>query len=348
MQFKSILKVEIKIKNVIHCNTEKFKSVIPCNTCITSRRQKMNIISVDAGKFATKAVSSKEKTTMFRTKSTQITKNMDIEAVGNSNKIKFGDKSFIVGDQGEDIDYTLEKNTLLHKMAIYLAAYRLGCTGQVNAAIGCPTNIYVSRENRREFQENIKIAPEHMSIDGEKVKINFERVLIMPESSGVVYSNEKLFRGNRVAVIDIGGRNMNFGIYDNLMPQPSSMMTTNQGSMEIEAKVKRVFEAEYKRALVEKDIEEILKQGGMKYQGNIESKSKELLKEIYNSYVEGIVSRIKKEFQLDMLDVVVTGGTSLLVKDAIAKQIPHVQVVDNTQWSNAYGFLKIAKVKFNG
>ncbi len=72
------------------------------------------IISVDAGKFATKAVSDNGGRTHFRTKSTLITKTLDIEAAGNSNKVTFGEKTFIVGDQGEEIDYSLEKNTLLH------------------------------------------------------------------------------------------------------------------------------------------------------------------------------------------------------------------------------------------
>lgn len=306
------------------------------------------IISVDAGKFATKAVSDKGGRTSFRTKSTQITKTLDIEAAGNSNKVTFGDKTFIIGDQGEEIDYSLEKNTLLHKMAIYLAAHRLEVSGEVNAVIGCPTNIYVSKLNRKEFQENIKAAPGAIMIDGKEVQINFNRVLIMPESSGVVYIHEELFKEKRVAVIDLGGRNMNFGIYDNLMPQPSSMMTTNQGSMDIQAKVKRAMEAEYKKALSTKDVEEILKQGGLKYQGSIEPKSQLILEEIYNDYVSDVVNGIKKEFPLDMLDVVVTGGTSLLVDSIIPKYIPHVQVVDDTQWTNAKGFLKVAKAKFNG
>lgn len=89
-------------------------------------------------------------------------------------------------------------------------------------------------------------------------------------------------------------------------------------------------------------------QGGMKYQGKLDPKSIVVLEEIYNEYVESIVTDIKKEFPLDLLDVVVTGGTSILVGGIILKYIPHVQVVADTQWTNANRFLKIAKVKFNG
>ena len=306
----------------------------------------MKILSVDAGKYATKAVSEEGKRTIFRTKSTTLNNNFDIEAVGNSNKVIYEDKVLIIGDQGEDIDYSLEKNTLLHKIAIYTAANRLGLKGNLAAVIGCPTNIYLSKENRKDFQENIKDTPKKLVIDGKLQNIVFERVLIMPESSGVVYTNPALFKGKRVGVIDLGGRNMNFGIYDNLVPQPSSMMTTNQGSMDIEARVKRKFEALYKRALSTRDIEVILEQGGIKYQGKIQPESQKVLKEIYSKYMYDVVSGIKKEAPIDMMDTVTTGGTSELVKDVIKEYIPHVQFVANTQFTNADGFLEVAKRKF--
>lgn len=306
------------------------------------------IIAVDAGKFATKAASADNKKSIFRTKSTLLSKTLDIEAAGDSNKITFGDKSYIIGDQGENIDYSLEKNTLLHKMAIYISAYRLGCKGPNHAAIGCPTNIYVSKENRQEFKENIKKKPSQIIIDGKEQDISFDRVLIMPESSGVVYIHPEKFKGRRVAVIDLGGRNMNFGIYDNMVPQPSSMFTTNQGSMDIEARIKRKFEAIYKNPFSTRDIEQIMEKGGMIHQGKLDPKSMLELEEIYQEYVEDVIKSIKQGFSLDRLDVVATGGTSILVDGIIPKYIPHVQVVPDTQWTNVNGFLKIAKVKFNG
>ena len=306
----------------------------------------MKIIAVDAGKHATKAVATSGEKTLFRTKSTHLTTSLDIEAAGNSHKVIYEEDTFIIGDQGEYVDYSLEKNTLLHKMAIYTAAYRLGCKGDIAAVIGCPTNIYLSKDNRKEFQDNIKQTPKKFVVDGKLQNIKFSRVLIMPESSGVVYTNKELFIGKRVGVIDLGGRNMNFGIYDNLMPQPSSMMTTNQGSMHIEAMVKRKFEAMYKRGLSPRDIEDIIENGGMKYQGKVAPESQKALSEIYMSYVDEVVSNLKKEFPIDLIDIVATGGTSLLVENAIKQIVPHAQMVNDTQWTNVKGFLEIGKVKF--
>ncbi|MEG2546805.1 MAG: ParM/StbA family protein [Niameybacter sp.] len=306
----------------------------------------MKVIAIDAGKYATKALTANKDKTLFRTKSTQLTSSLDIEATGNSNKVIYEEDTYIIGDQGEQVDYSLEKNTLLHKLAIYTAAYRLGCQGETATVVGCPTNIYLSKENRKAFQENIKQQPKKFVVDGKYQNINFARVLIMPESSGVVYTNKELFTDKRVAVIDLGGRNMNFGIYDNLMPQPSSMMTTNQGSMHIEAMIKRKFEALYKRGLTSRDIEDIISNGGIKYQGKVEPESQTALSEIYSTYVEEVIADLKKEFPLDLMDIVVTGGTSLLVKEALKELVPHAQTVQETQWTNVAGFLEIGKVKF--
>lgn len=306
----------------------------------------MKVIAIDAGKYATKALTANKDKTLFRTKSTQLTSSLDIEATGNSNKVIYEEDTYIIGDQGEQVDYSLEKNTLLHKLAIYTAAYRLGCQGETATVVGCPTNIYLSKENRKAFQENIKQQPKKFVVDGKYQNINFARVLIMPESSGVVYTNKELFTDKRVAVIDLGGRNMNFGIYDNLMPQPSSMMTTNQGSMHIEAMIKRKFEAFYKRGLTSRDIEGIISNGGIKYQGKVEPESQTALSEIYSTYVEEVIADLKKEFPLDLMDIVVTGGTSLLVKEALKELVPHAQTVQETQWTNVAGFLEIGKVKF--
>ncbi|MDA3732055.1 ParM/StbA family protein [Niameybacter massiliensis] len=306
----------------------------------------MKIIAVDAGKYATKALAASGDKVLFRTKSTQLTASLDIEATGNSNKVIYEDDTYIIGEQGEQIDYGLEKNTLLHKMAIYTAAYRLGCKGEIAAVIGCPTNIYLSKENRKAFQDNIKQKPKKFVVDGKLQNIDFKRVLIMPESSGVVYTNKELFIGKRVGVIDLGGRNMNFGIYDNLVPQPNSMMTTNQGSMHIEAMIKREFEARYRRGLAPRDIENIILNGGIKYQGKFEPESKKALSKIYKAYVEEVIADLKKEFPLDLMDIVVTGGTSILVKEALQEVVPHAQTVEETQWTNVAGFLEIGKVKF--
>lgn len=306
----------------------------------------MKVIAVDAGKYATKAVAVDGKETIFRTKSTTLTKSLDIDAAGNSNKVIWNDELYIIGDQGEAQDYSLEKNTLLHKMAIYTSAYRLGCKGEIAAVVGCPTNIYMSKENRREFNESIRQAPKKLVIDGKTQNINFTSVLIMPESSGVVYTNTKIFKDKRVGVIDLGGRNMNFCVYDNLVPQISTMVTTNQGSMEIEGMIKRKFEAMYKRALSPRDIEDIMGNNGMKFQGHILVESQKALIDIYKEYIDDITSGLKKEFNIDMIDIVVTGGTSLLVEEAIKQFIPHAQTVENTQWTNVKGFLEMGKVKF--
>jgi plasmid segregation protein ParM len=308
----------------------------------------MRLIAIDAGKFATKAVALEGSSLYFRTKSTKVRENLDIDTSGNSYKVQLDKGTYIIGDQGEESDHSLEKNSLLHKLAIYTAIGQLGYDGVVNIVIGCPASLYMSKDNRRQYKDYIKDTPDIFKLNDKTLDIMIDEALVMPESSGVVYTNVGLFNNNRVAVIDIGGRNMNFTIYDNLIPEINSMMTTNQGSMEIETMVKKKFETLYKTALSARDIQQIINQGGLKYRGELQIESVKALKEIMQEYSEKIVSTIEKDFSLNTLEVVITGGTGSLIKDEILKQIPHAILAPESQWTNVKGFLNIAKVRFNG
>lgn len=176
--------------------------------------------------------------------------------------------------------------------------------------------------------------------------MNIEKITVLPEGAGIIYANDR-FKDTRVEVIDLGGRNMNFTIYNNRLPEISSMFTENYGSMEIEILIKQQFDTLYKCSLEDKDVRAILEQRGIKYKGVLEGEKQ--VKEILEEYVDKILARIRKaNFNLDTMEVVFSGGTSLLVKDEIKERITHAQIIDNAQWSNVEEFYKLARSKFDG
>jgi plasmid segregation protein ParM len=231
-------------------------------------------------------------------------------------------------------------------MAIYTAVAKLGGREDVRLAIGCPVNIFKSREHREAYAAYIKDKPLEFKIDDMRIKLNFEKVLLLPEGLGGVYRyHRKIFRGRSVAVVDLGCRNMNFTIYNDLKPQVSSMLSTNNGSMEIETMVKKAFETKYRIALENEDVSRIIQQGGLKHNGQLEGEV--LLKGIFEEFVENSLSMIKKfNFNLGTMEVVFTGGTSLLVAEQLLKHVPHGVISENAQWNNVEGFYKIARGKF--
>lgn len=70
-----------------------------------------------------------------------------------------------------------------------------------------------------------------------------------------------------------------------------------------------------------------------------------LVNEEKHSLAVQIISEIKRKFRdaADLECVFFVGGGSLLLKDQLANLYPHAQVVDDPQFANARGMLKIAK-----
>ena len=311
------------------------------------------LISVDPGKYATKAVSLNTNNaiekTYFRTKVFKLDNNLGIEAQGRSFNVTLDGEDYIIGDQGEEVDYTVDKANIYHKLATYTAtAQLLEGHKAVKLVIGCPTSIYRNKGLREEYRDyirnngNVKI-----TVNNKAYSFLVENVLMLPEGSGIVYTKPELFKDKRVAVIDLGGLNMNFTIYDNLIPQPSSMFTLNHGYAEIETRLTNELNSVYGTSLTSNDIQNIIKQGGVKLRGTVDPKSSHIIDSIINQYMVKLIQETRKNnFNLDMMDVVFVGGTSLLIHDKILHYLPHATIMDNALWANVEGFYKVGAIKY--
>jgi plasmid segregation protein ParM len=314
---------------------------------------KSKLISVDPGKYATKAVALNRNNQIekvyFRTKIFRLNNNIELEAQGKSFNVNLEGENYIIGDQGEEIDYTVDKANINHKLATYTAATQLleDCKA-IKLVIGCPTSIYRNKNLRDEYKNYIwNNGRVRVVVNDKSYSFLIENVLVLPEGSGIVYTKPELFKDKRVAVIDLGGLNMNFTIYDNLVPQPSSMFTINHGYAEIETKLTNELNSMYGTSFTSNDIQNIVRQGGVKVRGAIDPKSSHVIDSIIEQYMVKLVQETRKNnVNLDMMDVVFVGGTSLLIHDKILHHLPHATIMNNALWANVEGFYKIGAIKY--
>ena len=311
------------------------------------------LISVDPGKYATKAIALNKNNSMenvhFRTKSFRLNNNIGLEAQGKSFNVTLNGEDYIIGDQGEEVDYTVDKANINHKLATYTAATQLLEGHQaIRLVIGCPTSIYRNKGLREDYRNYIwNEGRVGIKVNEKSYSFLVENVLVLPEGSGIVYTKPELFKNKRVAVIDLGGLNMNFTIYDNLIPQPSSMFTLNHGYAEIETRLTNELNSVYGASLASNDIQNIIKQGGVKLKGTIDPKSSHIINSIIDQFMVKLIQETKKNnFNLDMMDVVFVGGTSLLIHDKILHYLPHATIMDNALWANVEGFYKVGAIKY--
>lgn len=314
----------------------------------------MIIAAIDSGKYATKAIgrhisSAKDEEIYFRNKLYNL-RDGDLELQGNSFKVEFENEKYIIGEQGEHNDVNISKSTRLHIISIYTSLALIAKNDRnpsVILTIGCPTTIYMNKKLKEEFRELIKEKP-RIIVNEVEYNFNFRKIIIKCEGSGIVYLEPKIFKNERVAVIDIGGRNVNFGVYDNRIPVPSTLFSNNYGSTYLETLVKESMNTSLG---IDCDLivaKETIKRGGIMRNGIIDKDSQEIINNVISKYIKAYILKtmVEKNIHLELMPVIMIGGTSFFLFNQMKKEIPHlIKPTLNPQWSNVRGFYIVCKIK---
>lgn len=300
------------------------------------------VISVDPGN--TKAMSSTSRC-YFPTK---LSLDPKMEPTGNSHLITFEGKSYIIGEQAEKISFDVSKSNLVHKLATYTAIAKLQQENSIQLTIGCPLSIFMNPELKAEYKRFIMDNQDiTIILDGESYSFFIENALILPEGAGVVYVYSSYFRKRRVAVIDLGGLNLNFCIYDNYVPQESSMFTLNHGGYDLQSSIRNSLNSKYALSLNPQDIPHIVRQGGLRIQGQLDSDSVSIVSSLITEYINSIQQEIQRNgFNLDIIDVCFVGGTSRTIQKRLNELVTHAFIPDEPEWVNCMGFYKIGLMKY--
>lgn len=311
------------------------------------------IVAVDPGKFDIKAAKEikgdQPKVVNYRSKLYTLKDTEHYEAQGKSKFISYAGTHYIIGDQGAEPDKSFKKDTILHKVGLMAVLSDLISAGDtVRLILGCPASIYKDKNARaayKDFMTDGGILSFETATN--KYDVTIASTLILPESSGAPYIYPSIFKGNRVAVVDIGGLNLNFAVYNNFTLDLNSMNTINHGGYELENRVKTSFGGKYGLALSQDDYEQIVKNNGLLINDSIVEGSREALEDVYASFIEEIPNLIKGfDYDLSLMKVVFIGGTSELLGSRINKVIPHAIIQENLTWANVLGFVAVGRQKY--
>ncbi len=306
----------------------------------------MNIITVDAGKYQTKAL-LQNNGIKFRTKLEEIDDNVNIQN-NNSFYIQWENKHYLIGDGAKYVDYDVSKHKLQHKLAIYTATAKLlKNKNECNLVVLSPLSTYTNAQAREEFRQYIlNNHKARFELDGRETELIIKDVTVFAEAIGVSISNIGMFKDKTVGVLDIGGLNVNGIIIKNMKPVRDTEFTINAGSLIIMEKVRKELNREIRNANIQEyQMDTIMKQGF--YNGDAEI-SKEIIQSILSSHFKDII-QITKANNWDMqgLDIVITGGGSLdLGLQNIRKHIPQAQLSSNPVWDSCIGGNKVGAMLY--
>lgn len=309
-------------------------------------------ISVDSGKFMTKAVGIYEGARFvvepFSTRFYKFLRSESLDAYGNDNyTVEFEGNGYIVGSQGNSLSYDLSKSAINHKLATYVAItqilnhFGISRGAEINLVIGCPPAVYRSISARKDARDYIVGDGEvQISVDTNNYSFTIKNCLVFPEAAGVVYLYPELFRNKRTCVVDIGGLNFNCILFDNLKPDPDVMFTTNLGSYSLETDIGIVLSSKYNLSLSPAEIHAAVVNRGLTIRGKIDPESTNIIDTVCREHLRKILGEIRKNVNYETLEMVFIGGTSMYLKDYILEELPYATVVENAQHTNVEGFMK--------
>jgi plasmid segregation protein ParM len=306
------------------------------------------IVSVDSGKYATKALikaGDMSKKFSFRTKMDAT--NEDKASDAKSCVFEYAGDKVLIGEEAETADYDKSKAKDIHKYSTYAAIAQLVEDGDTIAlAIGCPLSIYNNVEERKLYRDFMvdqgKIS---VIVNGKSKSFTIEKTIVCPEGSGIIYKNPAKYKNSLVGIIDIGGLNSNCCIYDKLTPVKSTCVTTNLGANIMRNELKLRLNSAFPEVnLQDWQMEDIIQKGYIK---SHKEESAVIISEFLQKHVNSILQEcVKKGWDIKNIDLIFVGGGSKLFEAEIKRMIPDAEISASAEWDNVEGFAELGAVKY--
>ncbi|ADO59401.1 ParM/StbA family protein [Paenibacillus polymyxa] len=330
---------------------------------------KRNFITVDSGKFKTKAVRREngEVVEKFEVSTKISTTTEKFSTSRTSFVVTLDGKSSLIGAAGGDYNYDTSKAQEVHRKATYLAVSKLAKEQKtpVVLSIGCPLSVWFNtqlREDYKRFMLNFsKDDPRdpnegnfdiEFEVDDKPFKFKIEHLIVYPETSGFLIKNEEKFVGRSIAVVDIGGLNVNGVVYqpvgeDGLLePNEDTFFTLNKGGNVFMTELTKALNKRFGLNIQTYEMDEHFKRGFIKVD---KQETAKIFQEFTDAYLDEIRQKMKAHsWSVETLDFAWVGGGSLLFKNHILDNpvFEDSLISDNAVWDNAEGFAQATEDAF--
>ena len=321
---------------------------------------KKYVLSADIGKYETDIVGrcldgTKDdiKTVRLRTKMYDLQDGY-IDVEGESHLVKLNGKEYIVGEQGQSKSDDTTKTQFLHQLSCYTAITQLLKPGskdnKISMVLACPLSVLLIQDAKEEYKTFIKgDGPININVDGEEYEFTIEEIMVKAEGAGIMYLEPNLFTEQSTAIVDLGGLNMGFSLYNNGVCKKEDRFIEECGTDRLLDLVREQLSIYKKGNLIDKNIaEKALNEGGLKKSGKLDVDSVIYVENAKKKYYDEVLNHIKAhKFDIDVFDrIVFVGGTTQHIKNNITKNLEHAYVPANSQLSTVEGNYKVAIKKY--
>lgn len=311
----------------------------------------LTMIAVDCGKYATKYAYSdkvgKTITGSFLSNVEDAGISGDFAAEKKPDAIiELEGKKVLIGKGcATDVFDNSSKKDFRHKACCYAAIAKAVENGaSVHIVVGCPLNIYSSKEKKQEYLDYLIPRGENsFTYNGQPFKVYIKKRHCFPESTGFMYLNPGDFTDSTSGIVDIGGLNVNACIYDMGSLDTEKLVTNKLGGIYLRDELKTSFSNEplIDELFSDLEMDKIMRAGFIKDRDKREI-SERMIKDKYSDRVSKIIASCTNAgWNMNRLDAVYfIGGTSALLKEQILEKVPGAIITDDSSFANAKGFLK--------
>lgn len=193
----------------------------------------------------------------------------------------------------------------------------------------------IQMKNKAKLVEALKGKTFEFKFNGEDRNIKINDLLVLPEGYATYYSLEDEDKKGDTCIIDLGSRTINICVLEN--GKIVTMNTVKLGSFDFYSKIKSIENGKGED-FVEEDIQRLIDNGIIK----VEPKQ-------YEEFLNDILNVVKPYVSIKTYNTIFTGGTSLMLKDYIAKRkLGKFKIHANALTSNVDGALEASKKVWNG
>lgn len=310
----------------------------------------MKYVAVDSGKYSTKAMTlgkdGTEKSLVFRTKMEETIRN---EAQGQSYIVEYGGKRYLLGEQAESNSAKSSKAEDLHKIATYTALHQLCSSGdEIIIAIGCPLSVYENPESRADYKK-FMFSDTNKQIDikvGDVTKhLVIKSVVVLPESSGVIYLEPEKYAKSLVGICDCGGLNLNACCYSKGIPVLSTIYTDTLGGNILAQNLKNALSTKYNCDIPQFMLDDIVSNGyvtdNMSPDGVLAG-TREFIADFKKKHVQTIFKKCEANgWNIKIMHLIFIGGTSQVLEKEIKSVLPGATIYPDAAMANVKGFLRV-------
>ena len=259
-------------------------------------------------------------------------------------EVKFNNKNYTVG-MGRGTLELNKINNILTKLCMITAVSKSTNDENVNIVTGLPIGQIKSssEELKNALSENKNI---RYTIDGVERYSYINNILVYPQSAGALYAYN--IEGD-VIIVDIGARTIDVAYfeYSNGKRKLVKYNTLYKGMASLYTKIIELINKRYSNhglSLDDEYGEKVLTEG-LSIFGEHQDLS--WLKPVYDAHVNEIIDNLMLNYPYVSTSVYLCGGGAELLFPSFRKKIGHVQILDNSQFSNALGFKMIADTLYD-